>query len=564
MGLKGLGVIKEPLVEKFESNLEYEKIGKVNIGDKKIPVFQTQVTKQILINKFEIAGENKQGFIADLQQSQKLIVGEKEFNIEIGERKQATKITTQKDIYLQGVKFKGELSYQIDSEFNIKVGEKLQYGRIKGIQEIGDKTFKGIEAVRLGNKDMLTAYIGKTSKEGKITDIISSTGKELSITKDIELLNAKVGEAELKVSAEKGINIKNLEKFKQEFFEETKSSKSRLYDETIGSLKTQQVLKNVLGKSTTSSAIKSEILKTITEEVNKTPELFTKTEKAPIKLTKFNVFAGDVVFKGATVFPKTVKFEDLVVSPDFNVRGGYKFKAREEQKESDKLLAGVGLSEDLMPKINISSMVKGLYEEKEEATIFSLSLPTDLKQSNIPKFKFLPKSIQTQKQQQDIDLILEQLTKPKIEKKTTKKTITEQKPNFFIPVDNGELIKLFKSLKLGYEVFEKKKRMKLGKGKYKDIGYVKISKTPLTEAGAKVLLMEELKKTARRSGFIKPIQSENIQNYKDYELDSLSYQFEAGKRNKNLIVQKAKFSIGTPGEKREISYKRKNSGLKLF
>ena len=531
------------------------------------PIFGFEPTKEVLINKFEIAGENKQGFIADLLQKQKLIVGQKEFNLEIGERKQATKIPTNENILVgigetKGL-FKGELSYQIDSEFNIKVGEKIQYGRTKGIQEITDKAFKGIEAVKLGDKNLITSYLGTITKEGKVTNLISKTGEELSITKDIELLNAKVGESELKVSAEKGININDLARFKKEFFENNKLEKSKLYDETIGSLKSQQILKSIMGKSTTSMAIQKEVLKSITEEVRKSSELFTIPKKEPIKLTKFDVFAGDVVFKGMTVFPKTIKLEDIGNAPDVVISGGFKVGNRGTPKKAYKTLVGVGSDEDLMPNFDIVSLPKLAIASKNNEigpSAIDLGVITGLKEENIPKFEFLPKSIQAQKQ--NIDLILEQLTKPKLEQ-TPKKKKMEERPPFFIPIDTSELSKISKSLKLGYEVFEKKKRLKLGKGKYKDIGFIKISSIPLTEAGAKVLLMEELKKTARRSGFIKPIQAEEIQSYKDYELETLSPQFEAGKKNKNLIVQKAKFSIGTAGEKKEISYRGKKR-LKLL
>ena len=62
-------------------------------------------------------------------------------------------------------------------------------------------------------------------------------------------------------------------------------------------------------------------------------------------------------------------------------------------------------------------------------------------------------------------------------------------------------------------------------------------------------------KGAKRSGYIKPIESENVQTYKDYLVEGLSKYFRPSKTKEGLIVQKTEFSIESFGEKQDIPFK---------
>ena len=94
--------------------------------------------------------------------------------------------------------------------------------------------------------------------------------------------------------------------------------------------------------------------------------------------------------------------------------------------------------------------------------------------------------------------------------------------------------------------------LKLGKGSYKDIGYQKVNLRSLTEAGAEVLGIEAVSKSAARTFIVKPTGREAEANYKDYELPSLKEKVAPSKSLMGAMVQKVKYAISSREEKQQI------------
>jgi hypothetical protein len=209
-----------------------------------------------------------------------------------------------------------------------------------------------------------------------------------------------------------------------------------------------------------------------------------------------------------------------------------KQRAKQEQladtKAKQEQLADTKAKQEATP---ISDVVTQLDIMQEQTPIMDTA--TDIMQEQTP-------IMDTATLTQTIT-IQEQITKPTPQPKPKPPV---KPPRFQFDEDSKKIKakKIAKKLKQGYDYV-----VRQGKK------YIKGNRVPLPKNMAMNKLMQAQDTTTARSGYIK---KSGKTRKKDVPINkNLLKKFRRGKRNPNLIVEKSKYAIDTPGEKRGIPYK---------
>ena len=126
-----------------------------------------------------------------------------------------------------------------------------------------------------------------------------------------------------------------------------------------------------------------------------------------------------------------------------------------------------------------------------------------------------------------------------------------------VPVYDDIQLRIFGAKKddQGYDAFVKRKKKKLGKGRYSSQGYEKINTRPLTKLGALVMMGEVLDRYTNRSGFIrKAAEGKKPDEYKDYKWQTLKNKFRQSKSRPNTYTELSKYAIDSYEEKQGIPF----------
>ena len=285
----------------------------------------------------------------------------------------------------------------------------------------------------------------------------------------------------------------------------------------------------------------------------------------PMQYKKADVFGGDVIFKnayGVNLGSYMGKQKVTELEYDYSFKGNVKnflkesnlgfmpsFKdiTKEETKPKNKLIPLLNIDFNL----DIATTQKPSLKQSQAINpvsdiIFDISPKIDIvnKPATIPKL--------SQKPEEKIGLLyFPELDIARKTKQRKEETETPSTPLIKFNLDLGTKQKS-KKKPSGFDVFVKKKMLKLGKGSYKDIGYQKVNLRSLTEAGAEVLGIEAVSKSAARTFIVKPTGREAEANYKDYELPSLKEKVAPSKSLMGAMVQKVKYAISSREEKQQI------------
>jgi len=107
-----------------------------------------------------------------------------------------------------------------------------------------------------------------------------------------------------------------------------------------------------------------------------------------------------------------------------------------------------------------------------------------------------------------------------------------------------------------YDVYVKNKLRKIKKGKYRSAGYKKLNRKPMTKIHALSKGADYVDKQPPRSFKIKKAKKRpKIPETYPNKWSRLQYKFRLSKSNPNVIVEKAKYGIDSPGERRGITKK---------
>ena len=514
----------------------------------------------------------------DFNQEIKLLKGTENININIIGTKRLTP-TEEPNIFATTM------------DFNLKIGgdiSKQLTGEGLGNVKVEDKSIKGIESIFIDNKEYLQTFkgvsIGKineldislarvATKEIKnYNDLFNKRAESISLFLEKETLKIQEGDFFMIRSELIGIEKSPVFfKFKEKDFEfvpPEETSKGAINTNIIQQTKLikkygidiKDIALDIISKEKIKGKGWQESIGNLDNEIRQV------TEKSKINTMQF--------LKEKT----KIKVEDILgVKQLPKIKIGTESKQESKQKNKGEMIFDTSIVNENIIKSKNKEFLKNFFIGKEEL-ISETKQEQRNKQSSIPIFKLAEETKQETKQETISKLVsmislkidkFNQIAMLNFDTDINIHKLPEEEPPTNLSLKfkfNKEPERKAKKKILGFDVFIKSKRLKLGKGRYVDIGYTKLNLEPLTKAGAKVLGIEAISKSAARTFILKPSANEG-QSYKDYQLPELEKKIQPSKSIMGGLVQKARYAISSMQEKAEIpgeaQRQRKKEGFKF-